>query len=582
MTKFRMSKLLVAVVLIATLTSVMATGQVETPYLAWLHTISESREGYEQGNGIAIDPSGYAYVAGGSNSPVIVKMNANGGFEWARVLEETGVGIIADTNNRGTVFLAGTLGNKSSYPGGPLLAQQANLFLAALDTHGGLEWSSVWEPPAGSNNTYWFAPEGLAVDAYGDAYLSGALGVLLPYPLGTTSYANSSYAFLIKFNSIGDLEWSRVWNFTKIRGDCPELCLDVSSIASDASGNINAAGRADNDTFLGRFNSNGSLLWGRTLSEENRQLEPVAITVDPLGNIYGIADTVVYGLGGKYTGYWQGYFAGVLLAKFAPNGSASWIKRLKTNQDLPGPGYYNQSWENAGYSGYFVSGEGLAIGPEGALYALGYRNDQTSGNGDTFVAKFTSEGKLYWDVGTLPYSGCALSQCVSLVTPNGIALDSASSVYVSGTSDYDSGATAEPLNNPPHAPTSLNAILTAQANLTMHDSTPNFTEQGFTAQHSAFKVSATNITLDEPPPTNSSWISRMFVMKLEQYGPTPTTIRTTIPETITTAITSTITTSEAQRPDSGVLLIVASVAFGIAVGFVIAFVIIRRKSNKPP
>lgn len=578
MTRFRKSELLVAVILITTLTSVMATGQLETPYLAWLHTISESREWRDQGNGIAIDPSGYAYVAGGSNSPVILKMNANGGFEWARVLEETGVGIIADTNNRGTVFLAGTLGNESSYPDEPLLAQEA--FLAALDTHGGLEWSSVWGPPAGSNDTYWFSPEGLAVDAYGDAYLSGALGIAST--LGTISYANSSYAFLIKFNSIGDLEWSRVWNFTKVRGDCPDLCFGVSSIASDARGNIIVAGHAGNDTLLARFNSNGNLAWGRVLSEENRQLEPVAITIDPLGNIYGIADTVVYGLGGKYTGYWQEYFGGVLLAKFAPNGSASWIKRLKANQDLPDPDYYNQSWINAGYSGYLVSGEGLAIDPEGALYALGDRNDQFSGNGDTFVAKFTSEGKLYWDVGTLPYSGCALSECVSFVTPNGIALDSASSVYVSGTSVYYSGATTEPLNNPPHAPTSLSAILTAQANVTMHDSTPNFTEQGFTAQHSAFKVSATNITLDEPPPpTNSSFISRMFVMKLEQYGPTPTTIRTTIPETTTTAITSTITTSEAQRPDVGVLLIVASVAFGIAVGFVIAFMIIRRKSNKP-
>jgi hypothetical protein len=46
--------------------------------------------------------------------------------------------------------------------------------------------------------------EGLAVDAYGNVYVSG-----------TASYP-PEYAFLSKFDSAGDLDWSKVWNYANM------------------------------------------------------------------------------------------------------------------------------------------------------------------------------------------------------------------------------------------------------------------------------------------------------------------------------------------------------------------------------
>jgi hypothetical protein len=555
-----MSKFYVVMILMTMLTSaVMASGQPETPNVAWLHTagfglahLHDYPYDNDWANGMAFDSSGYVYVAGASNSflyndtnAVLVKLNANGQLQWATVWHGDGVGMRAAVDSRGNAFLVGTLGNAWV---------QQGAFLAQFGPDGGLEWNSVWGPPltpnVGGDYVHSIYVQGLTIDTYGDAFVSG-----------TVSYP-PEYAFLVKFNPAGDLDWSRVWTYANMSDGCfggpGPGCFGASSVALDAVGNVDVAGYAGNDTFLARFSSNGELQWSRVLGEDKRQLGMIAITLDAMGNIYGVADSIIWQEGGACTGAWQASSGEVLLAKFAPNGSAYWVKTLETPAEPD----------------YFLSGaDGVAVDSGGDVYVVGARNAPYWANGsdmvgrsDVFVAKFASDGKLYWDVGALAQTGCTICYCGRLVTPVGIAVDPAGDIYVGGTTYNNRLETYPP-------PAKLNAVL-ADANVTTRDLPPIIHDDlGFVVEHPASEVLRANITIDGPPPDNASY-SRMIVMKLQQYGAPPATVTTTVRATVT------MTSTELQRPDltSQTIVVGISVAVGIAAGSGVALMIGRHRS----
>lgn len=553
-----MSKFYVAAILMTVLASaVMASGQPETPNVAWLHTAGfglAHLHGYaddtDWANGIAFDPSGYVYITGESNSflyndtnAVLVKLNANGQLQWATVWHGVGVGMRVAVDGGGNAFLAGKLGSEWS---------QQEAFVAKFDPDGRLAWNSVWGPPLAPSVGYSIYVQGLAIDAYGDAYVSGSVGESYP----------PQYAFLIKLDPAGGLDWSRVWSYANMSDGCfggpGPGCFGVSSVALDAVGNVDAAGYVGNDTLVARFSPNGDLQWSRVLGQDKRQVGMVAIALDAVGNIYGVANTAIWVQGGRCTGAWQADSGGVLLAKFAPNGSAYWVKTLETPAEPD----------------YFLSGPtGLAIDSDADLYVVGARNAPYWNNGsdilgrsDVFVAKFASDGKLYWDVATLSQTGCTICYCAQLVTPVGMAVEPAGDIYVGGTTFNNRLETYPP-------PEKLSAVLT-DANVTIRDLPPIIRDDlGFVAQQPPSEVHRANITIDGPPPSNASY-SRMIVMKLQQYGAPPVTVTTTVRTTVTT------TSNELQRPDLTRLTIVVgiSAAAGITVGSAVALMIGRHRS----
>lgn len=552
-----MSKFYVAMILMTMLASAaMASGQLETPNVAWLHVAGfgfAHLHGYpddaDRANGIAFDSSDYVYIAGESNSflyndtsPVLVKLNANGQLQWATVWHGAGRGMRVAADNNGNAFLAGEFGSEWS---------QNEAFVAKFDPDGRLAWNSIWGPPLTFNALYSIYVQGLAVDAYGNAYLSGALGA---------SYS-PRYAFLNKFDPTGNLDWSKTWEYANMSDGCSggpgPGCFGASAMALDAAGNVDVAGWAGNDTLLARFSPNGDLQWSRILGQDNREVGMVAITLDAVGNIYGVADTAIWVQGGGCAGAWQANSMGVLLAKFAPNGSAYWVKTLETPAEPD----------------YFLSGPtGLAIDANSDLYVVGARNAPYWTNGtdivgrsDVFAAKFASDGELYWDVATLAQTGCTICYCAQLATPVGIAVDPAGDIYIGGTTFNNRLE-----NYPP--PAKLSAVLT-DANVTIRDLPPIMHDDiGFITQQPTSEFLGANITIDGPAPNDATY-SRMIVMKLQQYGAPPRTITTT----------TTLTTTELLRRDLAdlTLAVGASVIVGIAAGFAVALTMWRRRSNPP-
>jgi hypothetical protein len=545
-----MSKLCGAIILMTTLISAaMAGGEPEVPNVAWLHTLGfglAHLHGYDdidRANAIAFDPSGYVYIAGESNSflyndtnPVLVKLNANAQPQWATVWDGPGVGMRVAIDAKGNAFLAGKLGSS-------FFDSQQRPFLTKVAPDGRLVWNSVWEPSFTSSAGYWVWVQGLAVDPYGDAFVSGSVGKSYP----------PQYAFVVKFDPAGNLEWSKIWDYADMSDGCPMACFGVSSIAIDATGDVDVAGNAGNNTLLARFSSNGELQWSRVLGEENWQVGMVAIALDTVGNVYGVANTAIWGLGGACAGYWEATAAGVLLAKFAQNGSAYWVKTLETPAE---PGYF------------LSAAAGVTIDSDGDMYVVGQRyapylsnGSDVLGRSEVFVAKFASDGKLCWDVGTLAQTDCTICVCRHFVQTAGTAADPAGNIYIGGSGVnplLENLATAK-----------LSAVL-SDANVTIRYLPPIIHDDlGFVAEHPVCEAFGGSITIDEPP-LNPYTYTHMIVMKLQEHAVVTSTT------TVTTEITQTssIMTAPVDWIDFPAILIAILMGLSIVAG--------RRRGSGDP
>jgi hypothetical protein len=542
-----MSKLCGAIILMTTLISAaMAGGEPELPNVAWLHTLGfglahlHGYDDFDRANSIAFDPSGYVYIAGESNSflyndtnPVLVKLNANGQPHWAAVWDGPGVGMRVAIDSKGNAFLAGRLGSF-------FFDSQQRPFLTKVAPDGRLVWNSVWEPSFTSSAGYWVSVQGLAIDSYGGAFVSGSVGKSYP----------PQYAFVVKFDPIGTISWSKVWSFANMSDGCPGSygCFEVTSIALDAVGNVNVAGSAGNDTLVARFSSNGDLQWSRVLREYNRQVSTVAMVLDATGNIYAAANSEVWSPGGACTGAWEGYSSEVVLSKFAQNGSAYWVKTLETPAEPD----------------YFLSGAvGVAIDSDGDMYVVGQRYAPYLSNGsdglgrsEVFVAKFASDGKLYSDVGTLAQTDCTICVCRHFLQAAGIAADPAGNIYIGG-----SGVNPL-LENLTTA--KLSAVLSDE-NVTIRDLPPIIHDDlGFVVEHPASEAFGASITIDEPP-LNPYTYTRMIVMKLQEHA-VVTSTTTVATETTQTSSMMTAPTDWIEFPAYPIILIAILIGLSIVAG----------------
>lgn len=476
-----MSKLYGAIILMTMLiAAVMASGEPEVPNVAWLHTVGLGNDDWA--GGIAFDHAGDIYIAGGSGSlydyynitgyvgAILVKLNAKGELQWT-VLWGSGEGMRVAVDPQGNVLLAGHTGPNST-----------EAFLAKFNSAGFLQWNTVWGTPGTLGWIDGWYMEGLAVDAYGNVYVSG-----------TASYP-PEYAFLSKFDSAGDLDWSKVWNYAN-------MSTGASSVAVDAAGNIYTAGYTRNDTFLAHFNSKGVSQWDRVLGEDNLQVRIREIALDTRGNIYGAGDSTLW------TGPSELNSSHVLLAKFGPNGSKFWAKTLRTPP--------------AGDLAY-----GLAIDAHDDPYLVGDRWISVGeGQKDMFLAKFASDGGLYWDIGR--FGRCYLEHTYCDIHSVGIAVDPSGDIYLGGTVD----------NALPEAypPTKLSAVVT-DSNITMNDLPPAMRDPGFAPRHPASKTFRVDFGLD------GSSRNEIIVVKLQEHAAaTPTT-------TVTTETTQTIPIMTAPIP----------------------------------
>jgi hypothetical protein len=228
---------------------------------------------YDGANGYDVPSSivyknNFIYITGGTNSSYAnsLKYNLNGELTWITNFITVGEKILVDDSN--FVYVGG-IKKVSDYP---LYAISASKY----DTSGTLLWSKYWVETNWYNQSSGFAD--LAIDKRGNIYVTGWGGQDAPY----------GYSYVtIKYNSVGDSIWTRIYHHAYHSSDIP------SSISTDKYGNVYVTGKSDS-AFLNykmttlKYDSLGNRKWTARYPVEFTfaSSEGKFIKLDSTGNIY--------------------------------------------------------------------------------------------------------------------------------------------------------------------------------------------------------------------------------------------------------------------------------------------------------
>jgi Beta-propeller repeat/Bacterial Ig-like domain (group 2) len=400
-------------------TTLTVTAPVEiTPTWTRLSGVShQSIETY--GNGIAVDSSGNSYVTGGtwgnldgqtfigSIDAFVTKYNASGVKQWTRLsgVEDghgdytIGYGIALDPS--GNIYIAGhTSGNLD----GQTVTGNPGIFVIKYNSSGEKQWTRLLGAPGA-----WSYAFGIGSDSSGNIYVNGYSTGNFDGQTSTGSVGNST-AFVTKYNSSGEKQWTRLFGGTYgTEGYC---------IAVDSSGNSHITGltrngfdgqsiTGSNDVFVVKYNSSGEKQWTKLLGVPEAFAIGTGTALDLSGNIYVTGQT-----DGNLDGQTLAGTSGVFTIKYNTNGEKQWT-RLLDAPSIP----------------IVLKGNSVAVDSSGNSYVSGYTKSNLDGKtligtSDAFTVKYNSSGNKQWTK-LLGVSGVDTSG-------RGIAIDSSGNNYVTG------------------------------------------------------------------------------------------------------------------------------------------------------
>jgi hypothetical protein len=449
------------------------------PVLAYSTYLGGS--GYDAGGGIAVDASGNAYVTGctnGSDFPAtpgafqttyqsggggfvcgdafVTKLNAAGstllystflgGSDGASGGDQGGYGIAVDAS--GNAYVTGSTPNsdfpttpgafQTTYRGGPCGAC-GNAFVTKLSATGSVLLYSTF-----LGGTSWDWGNGIAVDAAGNAYMTGFAQSrdfpTTPGAFQTTNHSGNANAFVSKLNATGSaLLYSTflggtTWDWGNgVALDASDYayvagCAESSNFPTTPGAFQTAYAGGDGvvwdncgDAFVTKLSADGSALVYSTYLGGSNNDTGSGIAVDALGSADVTGWTVSPNFPTTPGAFQASGNGGAFVSKLNAAGSA-----LVYSTYLGGSG-------GAGGSGIAVdaSGNACVTGSAGSGFPTTPDAFQTvsAGGKDAFVSKLNATGSALLYSTYLGGSGDD--------SGSGIALDGSGNAYVTGTSSSD-------------------------------------------------------------------------------------------------------------------------------------------------
>lgn len=344
---------------------------------------------------IAVDAAGNSHLAGYFSGTVqlgshtltsqggldifLARQNAAGDFLWATSAggyDHERAGAIA-LDNSGNIYVAGSFEYRTTFGSATLVSNGGeDVFLAKYSSSGDL----LWVRSGGGRGVD--TAEAIAVDAAGNAYLTGSFAYVATFGNIQLKSAGGADIFVLAFSPSGDELWG-------LRAGSSSLGFQSEAgkaIAVDGAGDIYLAGhfngtalfgstwlwaRGNQDMFVAKID--GATHHWTWVSQAGgaRKTRATQLDLDPAGDVV-IAGTfegsATFGSTTLSSGsYWvPDYF----IAKYTPAGQLQWVQQ-------------------AGGSSYF-EGHGLGTDDEGNIY-LGATFEGTVTIGDSEI---TSAG---WD-----------------------------------------------------------------------------------------------------------------------------------------------------------------------------------------
>jgi hypothetical protein len=441
----------------------------------------------DSGNGIAVDSSGNAYVAGGTSSsnfptlnPIegslhgtdygdafVAKFSANGTLVYSTYLggdnQDAATAIAVDSS--GNAYITGGT-SSSGFPTinayQPSLQGNSDAFVAKLNATGSALLYSTFlggSLPGGAGTE----AKSIAIDSSGNAYITGDTNAtnlpIINGPYNSLENPSTMHAFVAKFNTSGSLVYS-----TYLEGDSDD---HGNGIDVDNTGNIYVTGQTESDDFP---TTSGAFQTAQTLTGFIfvTKLNPNGIALPLVYSTYlgnaGNGDGSATGIavdrssGKAYvTGYARAYGDGIVLPvstnayQKTNNGGVSSenvnsYNAFVTALTADGSGllystYLGGSKFSTGSSG--DQAKGITLDSAGNAYITGFASStdfptvnaiQSSNNAaavkgnDAFAAELSTDGSALIFSTYLGGSGGGDQG-------NAIAVDSAGGIYVTGQTD---------------------------------------------------------------------------------------------------------------------------------------------------
>jgi len=410
----------------------------------------------DQGNAIAVDSAGNAYVTGttySTNFPTASPLQATpggGGYGDAFVakLSATGSALVYSTylggfaNDMGRAIAVDSSGNAyvtgsttspdfpTASPLQPTLGSSTKAFVLKLNATGSALFYSTY---LGGDKDY-ASGLGIAVDSLGNAYVTGhtySANFPLANPIQATLKGDTD-AFVAKLNAMGS-----ALVYSTYLGSAGYTHSEGAAIALDSSGNAYVTGSTDwtgfpmvsplqpqhgggyHDAFVAKLNATGSALLYSTYLGGSKDDVGTGIAVDSSGNAYvtGRTQSADFPTASPL----QAAYGGGISAVYGQAGDAFVAKLNAAGSKLVYSTYLGGSGDDAG--------NGIAVDSSGNAHVTGYTSSADFPTASPFQAVYG--GGVDWQ--SRPYNDVFVSK----LNDTGSAL--VYSTYL-GRSDEDSGS----------------------------------------------------------------------------------------------------------------------------------------------
>lgn len=354
----------------AVMLSAAAAARSEAPYQAvWGRQIGTAKSDF--GYSVTVDGQGNVFISGftdgnlvgtsaGNNDAFLAKYDNSGHLLWNQQFgtAQDDYSYAVSVDAQGNAYLSG-------YTRGGLVGNNAgayDAFLRKYDASGNPLWTRQF------GTTTWDYAVSTAVDAQGNAYVGGHTAG----GLGGATNAGDYDVFLAKYNTSGDLVWTRQFGTSE-----EDKC---GAVAVDGQGHVYVSGymwTGNNgyDPYLTKFDaSSGTRSWTKQLAYGSWDMS-YGVATDAQGNVY----MANYVEGGIFGGTYQG--AGdCLLVKYDSSGNRLWSREFGT---------YDRDYCFA-----------VAVDGQGNAYLVGDTYGTLAGSNagyqDGFMTKYDTSGNLLW------------------------------------------------------------------------------------------------------------------------------------------------------------------------------------------
>lgn len=311
----------------------------------WSRRFDGSAHGPDEPVGVALDGSGNVFItgtytrAGGETGIATIKYDADGKFLWlkrsAAAKPATAAGLALDAS--GNVLVTGE--------------SDGAMLTIKYDTDGNELWSRRYRTGEG----YRDAARTIGVWSDGSVFVAG----------DSTPPGGASDFLIVKYDAEGAVLW-----FNRYAGPAGKAD-EMKAMAVDNLGNVCMAGRSQDSNGVYelttvKIDRYGEEFWvDRYRSDGSTLDEAEAITVDVDRNVY---------VAGSTTGE-NG--ADILVMKIGNYGERLWTARYD------GPAHGDDR------------AKGIALGPMGELYVVGWSYDAATGN-DLTTLRYDAVGQCWW------------------------------------------------------------------------------------------------------------------------------------------------------------------------------------------